>query len=383
MNPCVLIPCFNHSATVGAVAQAALVHAPVIVVDDGSTEKLPALSGCDVVRLASNGGKAAALRAGFLRAKELGFTHAITMDADGQHFAEDLPKFLAAANQHPDAYLVGVRDLVAAGCPKHRQRSNRISTFWYRVETGVTLGDTQCGFRCYPLALVEQLKIKSGRYAYELEFMVRAAWVGTNVSAVPVKCSYEPGKTGTSHFRTVRDFVHITNMNILLVLQSWLVPLSLRVAWSRGERRGFRHAVSEFFSENAHEPGKMAGAVGVGLFIGIAPLWGVQMVLALWVAHRLRLNKAVAAVASHISIPPMIPLIFCGALTLGSRVLHGKWFEFSMKSMTRAEWIAAAKAHAWEWVVGSVVLAIIVSATGMILTYGIARLVRWRKVGHG
>ena len=133
MKICVVIPCYNHSATVAAVAFAALRHAPVIVVDDGSTETLPELAGCDVVRLKQNGGKAAALRAGLQRAMGLAFTHAITMDADGQHFAEDLPKFLEAAKTQPQAYLVGVRDLVAAGCPKHRQRSNRISTFWYRI----------------------------------------------------------------------------------------------------------------------------------------------------------------------------------------------------------------------------------------------------------
>ena len=123
MKPCVLIPCYNHSATVGVVTRAALAHCPVIVVDDGSTEALPELPDCNVLRLSQNSGKAAALRAGFQRAIELGFTHAITMDADGQHFAEDLPKFLTAAQTQPDAYLVGVRDLVAAGCPKHRQRS--------------------------------------------------------------------------------------------------------------------------------------------------------------------------------------------------------------------------------------------------------------------
>ena len=75
------------------------------------------------------------------------------MDADGQHFAEDLPKFLAAANAQPEALIVGVRDFFAAGCPTHRRRSNAVSTFWFRVETGVRLPDTQCGFRCYPLAL--------------------------------------------------------------------------------------------------------------------------------------------------------------------------------------------------------------------------------------
>lgn len=379
MKPCVLIPCFNHSATVGTVARAALAHAPVIVVDDGSTEKLPDLSGCEVVRLAQNSGKASALRAGFLHAAELGFTHAITMDADGQHFAEDLPQFLAVAEKQPDAYLVGVRNFREAGCPTHRRRSNAISTFWYRVETGVRLRDTQCGFRCYPLALVQRLKIRSNRYAYELEFMVRAAWVGTPIVAVPVKCTYATDQTGASHFRPVRDFVHITNMNILLVLQSWFVPLSLRIDWSCGRKDKFWHILHEFFTENAHEPGRMAGSVGVGLFFGIAPLWGLQLVAALWVAHRLRLNKAVAAVASNISIPPMMPIIFCAALTLGSWLLTGKWFEFSFESLTRAEWFAAAKAHAWEWIVGSLVLASIVSVSGTILTYGIARLVRREK----
>lgn len=379
MNPCVVIPCFNHSVTVGAVARAALVHAPVIVVDDGSTEALPELSGCTVVRLAQNSGKASALRAGFQRAAELGFTHVITMDADGQHFAADLPKFLAAAQAHPDAYLVGVRNFRDAGCPTHRRRSNAISTFWYRVETGVRLRDTQCGFRCYPLALVQQLKIRSNRYAYELEFMVRAAWVGTAIVPVPVKCTYAGAETGASHFRPVRDFVHITNMNILLVLQSWFVPLSLRIDWSCGRKDKFWHIIHEFFTDNAHEPGRMAGSVGVGLFFGIAPLWGLQLVAALWVAHRLRLNKVVAGVASNISIPPMMPLIFCAALTLGSWLVTGKWFEFSFQAMTRSEWFVAAKAHAWEWVIGSVVLAVIVSAVGTILTYGIAWLVRSRK----
>ena len=136
MNACIIIPCYNHAATVAAVARAAQAHGPVMVVDDGSTMPLPELPGCTVVRRERNGGKAAALRAGFQRAAELGFTHAITMDADGQHFAEDLPKFLAGAQAQPGALAVGVRDFYAAGCPTHRRRSNAVSTFWYRVEIG-------------------------------------------------------------------------------------------------------------------------------------------------------------------------------------------------------------------------------------------------------
>ena len=141
---------------------------------------------------------------------------------------------------------VGVRDFYAAGCPTHRRRSNAVSTFWFRAETGVRLGDTQCGFRGYPLALTQRLKTRAGRYAFELEFMVRAAWVGTPIVAVPVKCTYAPGKVGQSHFRPVRDLAHITTMNIGLVLQSWFVPQSLRVAWSRGEHKTFRVTVMKF-----------------------------------------------------------------------------------------------------------------------------------------
>ncbi len=374
MKPCVLIPCYNHSATVGEVARAARAHCPLIVVDDGSTEALPALPDCEVVRLPRNGGKAAALKAGFQRATELGFTHVITMDADGQHFAEDLPKFLVAAQTHPEAYLVGVRDLVAAGCPKHRQRSNRISTFWYRVETGIRLADTQCGFRCYPLSLARRLKIKSGRYAFELEFMVRAAWIGTEIVAVPVKCTYEPGKTGTSHFRTVRDFVHITNMNILLVLQSWLVPAPLRKAWSCGEHWGFLRATREFFAEHAHDPWHMSLAVGLGLFFGIVPIWGVQMVAAAAVAHWLRLNKAIALVASNISIAPLAPFVIGGGFILGHWMFTGEVLPLSLPDMTRERVLE----YVWEWLAGSVVLAVVVATLGMMATYLIAKLF-WRR----
>jgi len=165
---CIIIPCFNHSATVGAVVKAAKAYAPVIVVDDGSTEPLPELPGATVIRLTTNHGKGGALRTGFREAFSKGFSHAITMDADGQHSGDDLPKFVAAIQAQPDALVVGVRDLVAAGAPAGRRRSNKVSSFWFRVESGIRLPDTQCGFRCYPLPLTQKIKTHSQRYAFEL-----------------------------------------------------------------------------------------------------------------------------------------------------------------------------------------------------------------------
>jgi uncharacterized protein (DUF2062 family) len=372
MKFCVIIPCYNHPTTVAAVALAAQKFCPVMVVNDGSTLPLPELADCTIFRLEKNSGKGAALQAGFNRAAELGFSHAITMDADGQHFAEDLPKFLAAANAQPEALVVGVRDFFAAGCPTHRRRSNAVSTFWFRVETGVRLRDTQCGFRCYPLALTQQLKARSSRYAFELEFMVRASWVGTPVIAVPVKCTYAPDQIRLSHFRPVRDLAHITIMNIGLVLQSWFVPRTLRVAWSFGKKISLRKTLREFFTEHAHDPLRMSLAVGLGLFFGIVPIWGIQMAVAATVAHFLRLNKAITLTASNISIPPVAPLIIGVAFILGHWMFTGEVLKLAPPPMHGAK----AFAYVAQWLVGSVVLAIVVGALGTITTYAVARLVK-------
>lgn len=375
MKFCILIPCYNHPQTVAAVARAAQKFAPVIIVDDGSTLPLPELPDCEIIRLQKNLGKGAALRAGFARALELGYTHAITMDADGQHFAEDLAKFLDAANSQPIVLVVGVRDLAAAGCPKHRQRSNAVSSFWFWAETGVRLRDTQCGFRCYPLALTKSLWTKSGRYAFELEFMVRASWVGTPIVAVPVKCTYADG-IRNSHFRPVVDLWRITSMNIILVLQSWFVPRSLRTEWSFGLKTSRKHTLHEIFSENAHEPLRLALAVGLGLFFGIVPLWGIQMATVAVVAHRLRLNKAIALVASNVSIPPVAPFIIGFGLILGHWMVTGERLSFPPPLPNTSR----AFDYLLQLVVGSVVLGVLVAVPGTIIAYVAAKLFRRRKI---
>jgi glycosyltransferase involved in cell wall biosynthesis len=214
------------------IATAAAAHCPVFVVDDGSDEPLAAPKGCQMIRLERNRGKGAALTAGFRSAAEAGFTHAITMDADGQHSVEDLPGFLAAAQAQPEAMVVGVRDFYAAACPPGRRWSNWLSSLGFRVETGLRLGDSQCGFRCYPLALTQRLKTRAGHFAFESEFMARAAWVGTAFVALPVKCSYTAGQLRQSHFHPVWDFAHVTLTKLRLALQSRTAPRRRRAAWS-------------------------------------------------------------------------------------------------------------------------------------------------------
>jgi len=132
--------------------------------------------------------------------------------------------------------------------------------------------------------------------------------------------------------------------------------------------------VREFFSEHAHEPGRLALAVGLGLFCGIAPIWGYQMIAAAALAHRWRLNKAVALLASNISIPPVAPFILYAGLALGHWMMTGQTLELDPRAMTMAQ----ALKHLWQWFVGSFVLAAVVGAAGTVLTYAVARLVRGR-----
>jgi uncharacterized protein (DUF2062 family) len=372
MKPCVLIPCYNHGATVGTVAGAALKYCPVIVVDDGSTVPLTLPAGVDVLRFEQNRGKAAALRAGFDQAAAAGFTHAITMDADDQHSADDLPKFLAAAATQPDALLVGVRDFVAAGAPDRRRRANAVSNFWFRVATGLRLGDTQCGFRCYPLALARRLRVRTARYAFELEIMVRAAWAGAPLVPVSVSCTYRPEQVAQSHYRPVVDTLRISRLNARLVWQSWLVPAPLLRVWSLGQHQSFRQVLREFFADHTDEPGRVAAAVGLGLFCGIAPIWGYQMLAAAALAHRFRLNKAIALLASNISIPPVAPFILYGGLWLGHWLFTGQALDFDWRAMT----FARAIEYLGHWFVGSFVLAGLAAAVGTAVTYVVARLIR-------
>ena len=382
-NICVVIPVFNHCLTVGRVVREARALFPVIVVNDGSTDETPSLlaaeTGITVVTLPSNQGKAAALGAGFDRARELGFTHAITIDADGQHSTAELDVFAAACRREPEAFIIGVRDLKKEGAPFARRFSNAFSTFWFRLETGVPLTDTQCGYRCYPLKALERLHVKAKRYAYELEVMVLAAWAGVPLVALPVTSDYGSPTSKRSHFQPWRDTLQISRAHSRLATLAFCTPALLRRVMARGElrdlpkRQRVRTVLRHLFSEHTQTPGRLAAAVGLGLFCGIAPIWGWQMVVAALLAHRLRLNKAIALTASNISFPLAAPFILAAGLVLGHYLHTGLLIELAPKDAARQ-----IPVYIGEWFVGSVVLAVLVGALGMLAAYIAARFWRGR-----
>jgi glycosyltransferase involved in cell wall biosynthesis len=221
---CVVIPVYNHGQTVAQVVRGAKAFCPVIVVDDGSTDHtarvLAEESGIELITLPQNRGKGAALGAGFARATQRGFTHVITIDADGQHSPDALNAFAAACRQDCRALVIGVRDLRAAGAPWTRRVSNQLSNFCFRLETRQYLTDTQCGYRCYALAALDGLNVSSGRYAFELEVLVKAAWRGVRLVPCPVAADYAAATSRLSHFSPWRDMLQVSWLHLRLLIQS-------------------------------------------------------------------------------------------------------------------------------------------------------------------
>lgn len=322
----VLIPTYNNACTVAQVIADVKQYSPdIIVVNDGSTDRTSEiLKGIDDIRVIEykdNKGKGYALRLGLGKAHELGYRYAITIDSDGQHYADDIPVFAERIEQVPDSLLIGARNLTADNMPSKNTFANRFSNFWYKVETGKTLSDTQSGYRLYPLDKLKNLHYITRRYEFEVEIIIRAAWREINVENVPVKVYYAPEGERVSHFRPLRDFARISILNTFLVLFALLFYYPWKFLRSL-TLTNIRNFINKQVIHSKDSNVKMAAAMGLGVFSGIIPIWGYQMLFAGLVAHVMRLNEIVAVVFSNISIPPMIPFILYGSMVLGSVVLN-------------------------------------------------------------
>ncbi len=225
---CILIPCLDGEASLGPVVRAFRPHLPVLVVDDGSrdrTAEVAAQEGAEVVRHPVNRGKGAALLTGFAAARERGFTHAVTVDADGQHEVEDLPALLDASRESPLSIVVGARDFEVPNVPGASRFGRRFSNMWVRIETGRWLADTQSGYRVYPLDATLALRAPASRFEWEVEILVRALWGGMPVVDVPIGVFYPPPEERVSHYRGFVDSARLSRMHTRLCIRRMLLPL--------------------------------------------------------------------------------------------------------------------------------------------------------------
>jgi len=230
---CALIPTYDNPLTIAGVVGEVRRHLDdVLVVDDGSHDEarrvlddLAARALARVIRRDRNG---AAVKTGLRAARELGFTHALQIDADGQHDTADIPKFLARAAERPQAAVLG-HPVYDATMPRGRVAAHALTNFMVFVQTGGrVIVDPQCGFRVYPVEAALEAGARGERMNFDIEIAVRLAWAGVPIVNVPTGVRYLPRAAGgTSHFRPVRDNVAITWMHTRLTFISVLRRLGL------------------------------------------------------------------------------------------------------------------------------------------------------------
>jgi len=218
---CVLIPTYNNVGTLNHVVSETKKYCDdVIVVNDGSTDKtidiLASIPGIDVVSYEKNQGKGTALKRGFKRAIDRGFKYAVTLDSDGQHYPENIEDFVKAIVENPGALIVGQRDLTNVDINGKSSFANKFSNFWFHLQTGKRLKDTQTGFRAYPLNNLYGLSLLTSRYEAELELLVFAAWNGVEIISIPINVYYPPQSERVTHFRPGLDFTRISILNTIL-----------------------------------------------------------------------------------------------------------------------------------------------------------------------
>ncbi len=269
----VLIPAYNHPETIRHVVAGTMdIHPDIMVLDDGSDKPLAGILSdlnVTVVRHGKNMGKGAAIVTGAEKAQCMGYTHIITIDADGQHDPDDLPKFISAIENNPNAIIIGKRDFEKADVPGASVFGRKFSNFWLRVQTGRSIGDTQSGFRAYPLGVLNELKLHEKHYSFEVEVLVKAIWSGIDVLEVDVNVYYPAGDKRISHFLMFKDNWRLSLLNTKLTMRSILPWPHKKIIFDRQQEKTISiwhpvNSIKALITENASpEKIAIAGAVGV------------------------------------------------------------------------------------------------------------------------
>jgi glycosyltransferase involved in cell wall biosynthesis len=241
---CVIIPALNESLRIREVVTGALAHCPnVIVIDDGSddgTSECIADLPIVLLRHATRRGKGACLREGFAEALARGFDGALTMDGDGQHLADDIPRLFDAAVRYPGALVIGSRLRKRAQQPIHRRLANEFGDWGISWGCGYRIADTQSGQRYYPANVCALQDVPGENFVFEAQILISASReLGVRVVSVPIESRYQgPGAAAQfrkSHFRPLEDLWRITSHVVKQVL-------------------GYGNAFTEYRRTRAHPP---------------------------------------------------------------------------------------------------------------------------------
>lgn len=374
LKTCVVIPTYNNDKTIADVIDRVSLHTSnIIVVNDGATDNTAQIlktynQVVHIIAYPKNKGKGYALQRGFDKALELGFENAITIDSDGQHFPEDLPRLVSRLQNEPNSLIIGARNMDQLDVPSGSSFGNNFSNFWFRVETGIQLPDTQSGYRIYPIKELSKFHFYCTRFEYEIEVPVRAAWGGIRIISEPVQIKYGNSEERVTHFRPYLDFFRISVLNTILctIAFAYIKPRDFvkKLTWENVKNYMTIEGISNF---------NIAASIGFGMFMGIVPIWGYQLIVAIALAFLFKLYKPFVIVAANISIPPMIPFIIFGSIFMGAWILGLPLPKLNLSQITGLESIAN---YLFQYLVGSLALAVSLGLVSGCLTYLLLLLFR-------
>lgn len=369
---CIIIPTYNNCKTLKRVIDGVLLHAkayPIIIVNDGSTDETSIILNNykDQITLITNlynEGKGASLKKAFAKAWKYGFKHAITIDSDGQHYPEDIPLFIDAALKHPGTIIMGSRNMEQEGVPSKSSFGNKFSNFWFKIETGISLPDTQTGYRLYPLEPISNIKLFTTKFETEIEVIVKLAWKNVPIIPISIHVLYDLEER-VSHFRPFKDFVRISFLNTYLVTLTLLYYLPIRVLNSI-KKEAIKTEESNF---------KKSISLGFGVFFGIIPIWGFQLLIGIPLSIFFKMNKVLFITAANISIPPAIPFIIYVSYLFAAPFFDNNIQLNSLESLT----LESIHENFIQYMVGAFILAIIAGVITFFLSYTLFSLFRKGK----
>jgi len=353
----IVIPVYNHPGTLRDVVSRALkIHDMVMVVDDGSRDiAADLLTGLDVhvIRHRKNMGKGAAILTGAKEAGRLGMTHIVTIDADGQHDPADFRRFISVIQENPHAIIIGRRCFQGTEVPRLSAFGRSFSNFWMRLHTGISIGDTQSGFRAYPLAVLDNLNLRERHYSFEVEVLVKAAWAGITIMETDISVYYPPPEKRISHFHGFLDNFRITILNTKLTMMSILPIPHRKIHFNDISAQPITilhpiESLKTLITENT-SPGKLAAAGAIGVFLGALPLIACHTIVIILATGFLRFNKVVALSASQLCMPPMVPAL---CIEAGYFMRNGRFLtDISLETIGYQ-----ALQRLYEWLIGSFLL---------------------------
>ncbi len=380
-----IIPVYNNMKTLQSVVRGCKHQLEnIVIVDDGSTDfevsRIAVDENVIVIKHPENKGKGLALITGFKYVEEQGGKYAITIDADGQHYPQDISKIVDKIEDQDDVIVIGSRDFSTENVPGKSKFGRNFSNFWFKVETGLSIDDCQSGYRAYPINYILKLNLKGKRYDFETEVITKAAWAGLRIETVNVGVHYAKKEERISHFKGFLDNLRISIMHAQLVLRR-LAPIPHKKLIQREEdaiyKELFKHPVKviKFLLHENATPVGLAASAAVGTFLAVLPLLSIHTLVIIYVATRLHLNKVMAVSIQNLCIPPFVPV---ACIELGYYMRYGRWLtDVSLNTV-----FGQFAERIWEWLLGSLIVAPVLAVIVGVVVFFVSQALQIRMVKY-